>query len=392
MKKSLYVAALASIVGLSACQKDDLATINPEAQAGTLTFMMHSPEGADSLYTITPETSSESVVTFTNEKPDYGYAAAVTYSMQVSLEEDFSEVKDLLGSTQTEEMPVNGFELSKAINELHKLGNYAPIAEPQEVYFRLKAIVTDATNSPLDPTLIVKPAFSSGVKLMVQAYEMVLNPAAPATYYLIGLDGKWGSAIGTDLIPMSMVADCEYDEKTGKGEFVYTGFFKAGEGFKIVGVPGQWDEQWGSADGSYVNLVRNDGASQNITIVTEGFYQVKLNSVLNRLTIAPLEDFEAPTFETIKMIGQYNDWDDTNSEVMVSHSDYNVYTVTQEFVLAADGDLKFRADGAWDQSWGGKTFPFCTKPSGDNIPAKAGKYRVVFNVLDACYLFFEIAE
>ena len=392
MKKSLYVAALASIVGLSACQKDDLTAINPDAQNGTLTFLMHTPAGADSLYTITEETADASVVTFTNEKPDYGYQSAVTYSMQVSLEQDFSELKELLGTAQIESMSVHGEELTKAINQLHKLGEYAPITEPQEVYFRLKATVSDATNSPLDPTPVVKPSFSNGVKLMVQTYEMVLNPAAPATYYLIGVDGKWGSVIGTDLIPMSMVAGTEYDEKTGKGEFVYTGFFKAGEGFKIVGVPGQWDEQWGSADGSYVNLVHNDGGSQNITIVTEGFYQVKLNSVLNKLSIQPLEDVEAPVFASIKMIGEYNSWDDTNSEAMVAHSTYNMYTLTQEFELVADGGLKFRADGAWDLSWGGKTFPFCTIPSGDNIPAKAGKYRVVFNVLDACYLFFEITE
>jgi hypothetical protein len=50
-----------------------------------------------------------------------------------------------------------------------------------------------------------------------------------------------------------------------------------------------------------------------------------------------------------------------------------------------DGEAKFRANDAWDVSWGGKA-AFSGGGTGDNIPVTKSKYKIYFNDLDGSYL------
>lgn len=385
-----------SLIGLASCEDKNEVVINPGAEDGTLTFALHTP--AKEFYVLT-EDSAESVMDlFTCDRPDYGFTAATTYSVQVSLKPEFKQDEMItLATTGTnEQVQVIVREINKAVNQLHSDAGTEVEENPQPLYLRMLAVISDATAGPMDPTPIVKPIYSNVISINVQPYAMILKPAAPATYFIIGLaDGKWNaseSGIGSSLIPLSLVQGTTYDPQTGAGEFEYTGYFEASRGFKLIGTPedwnNAWNEQWGSADGSITSLVRNDGGSQNINVPTDGFYTITLNSVTHKMKMVPAE--KAPqSVEWIELIGDYNDWsNDTYRLTPVDAT--NPYTWYGEITFKQDGGCKFRADGSWDINWGGDSFPFGDKISGGNIPVVAGTYKVVFNHANGCYFFYPI--
>jgi len=56
-----------------------------------------------------------------------------------------------------------------------------------------------------------------------------------------------------------------------------------------------------------------------------------------------------------------------------------------------DGSLKFRSRDSWIQNWGGDTFPKgTTLYFGENIPVKAGKYRIILDLSENSYEFILI--
>ena len=77
----------------------------------------------------------------------------------------------------------------------------------KDVYVRLKAFITDATPSPLNDNLIVKPVYSNAIKLNIKPYVLPLFPyteVTPRPWYIVGLGGKWDNSVaglGSNLIP-----------------------------------------------------------------------------------------------------------------------------------------------------------------------------------------------
>lgn len=377
MKKIFLGVGILALMGLSACEEKNETVISPEAENGTLTFELHTPQDAETVYTLLEEEQDKVVETLSYEKPDYGFSSATpTYSIEVSLEPDFKTKQLLKSVSQTQSIDLIAKELNGAILNLHAAGEYPALTEAQDVFVRMAAVI-----SP-----VVKPAYSSAITMSVIPYE-IQNIALPATYYLIGLGGEWGNDsvnIGTQLIPMSLVKDYAYDKTTGQGEFVYTGYFKTTDGFKLIGKPGDWKKNfWGMTDG---NLTYEAGG--DISVPANGYYRITLNSLTNTIAIDPIE-FAPKAIKWIEMVGDFEGWGTTPAR-MTEKAGTEGGVWIGELVLDADGGMKFRADGSWDvASWGGKSFPYGLQPSGDNIPAVAGTYNVVFNVFDECYFFFK---
>ena len=206
----------------------------------------------------------------------------------------------------------------------------------------------------------------------------------PRPYYIIGLgDEKWtntAAGLGVSIYPMSVVSGNKYNT-AGDGEFSFTGYFYASKGFKLIRDIGSWDEQWGMSGSSYAH---NDGGAGNITVPSDGYYTITLNSITNTLTIIP-SIVTPTTYATIGLIGAFNGWGADVVMTPSQASNNHTWYTTQTF--ATDGSCKFRADGAWTTSWGGDTFPIGM--SGGDIPAKAGTYKVLFNDIDGCFYFIK---
>ena len=390
--KKIFVSALLLISSMcifTAC--DDDRDSNPTIQEPE-TFVLNTPAYAASEIDL----ASSKKINFTCSQPEFGYTAAVTYQLQLSLSNSFTlsvdeaeeeEVPDYAVVDETYTSCIIACDASLFSKAVMQLGQWEEDNVPslQSINVRLVANVDKYTVA------------SNTVEMKVIPYYIELSDALPELWYLIGGcigDGKWTNsvdAIGTSIYPMSVVENYEYDKKTGKGELIFTGYLTT-DGFKLVKTPGSWDDQWGMNDD---NPVKNDGGSGNITDSENGYYIIKLDTKSDKLTIEKLES--TPTvYASICMSGSFNDWGNTEmtpvntTESVKEHIHIWFYTLD-----ATDGakDVKFKlaptadSDG-WGTNWGGASFPYgIGTNNGANIPVAAGKYLVVFNDIDGCYTF-----
>ena len=237
-------------------------------------------------------------------------------------------------------------------------------------------------------TARVMCVMSNGVTattIMSDPFDVNVIPApieVPDLWYLVGScigDGSWGNDpanVGTALIPM-------YAEAEDYTILNYVGFFPAGQGFKIIHNPGNWDEQWGQgADG----FVKNDGGSGNIEVPVDGYYVITYDMNAETLSVEPYDGLVG-VYGMITMPGGYQDWDVGGNAMMpmstvVENHDWIVKDVTYD-----NTELKF-ANGTWAVNWGATTFPVGVgTQGGPNIPVEAGTYTVVFNDLLGKYYF-----
>jgi hypothetical protein len=213
---------------------------------------------------------------------------------------------------------------------------------------------------------------------------VILEPIAkPDLWYLVGScigDGSWGNDpanVGTALIPM-------YTEAEDFTVLTYVGYFPAGQGFKLIHNPGNWDEQWGMKDGE---LVKNDGGSSDIVVPADGYYLITYDMNAETLTIDPYVDFVG-VYSMMGMPGGYQDWNPGGTlmnpmSTVVENHDWMAVMTFEE-----NTELKFAADGGWAVNWGGPTFPVGVGvQNGANIPVEAGTYRIVFNDILGRYYF-----
>lgn len=392
MKKIFYIAALATLISYPGCTDDKGPEINHDALTGKLDFHLNDSPYSSTTYVLTSENGDEVMDALTCVQPDYGFTAAVNYAVEIALDKEFNADFITLPTTVNgEKVNVITKEMNKGILQLWGWGNFTQELDPVEVFVRLKATISYATNNAVESDTIVKPAYSNVVNLNVLPYYTVLKDADPAPYYIIGLaDGKWtndAGGIGTSIYPLSLSPDFKYDAVTGAGEFIYTGYFTAGHGFKFIRDLGSWDEQWGTTSGQIPDFVHNDGGASNIDVPASGYYKIVLNSIDNKVTMDPVDN--APkVYGSMQLLGEFSGWDGAPVEMTLVDAD-NPHTWTTTVTFDADGGVKFRADNAWDNNWGGDSFPYGQQLSGNNIPTKAGTYIVTFNDVEGCYYFFE---
>lgn len=375
---------IGSLALLTSCNDD--RDSNPTVKEPT-TFVLNEP----AYYNSYIDLSESEVVKLSCSQPDYGFPAAVTYKVEVSLTNSFTksidevaegEIADyaIIDNTFTTcNLDVDAALLARAVMQL---GQWSETEMPKNVtvYTRLMA--------NLDRYKIA----SNVLDLKVVPYYVVLTDAMPELWYLIGsciADGKWTNGVGglgVSMIPMSHVKDYDYDKKTGQGKITYTGWLTP-DGFKLVKTPGDWNDQWGSSDGALA-AVKNDGGSSNLCVPVAGYYTVELDTKADVLTVTAA-DITPASFEKMGVIGLNGDWD--NDIVMTPTSATNNHAWYTIIDIAADTDGKFRANGGWDFNWGDSTSPrgFGTA-GGSNIPVAAGKYVVIFNDIDKFYNFIAL--
>jgi len=382
------------IMILFACLPFFLAceTVNDNPVALTPdTFVLNTPAYSS----IVTDLKQSSILALTCSQPEYGFTAATTYTVQVSVNntwnagtEEIPATFDVLEpSFSTAKLHANATDLARSIVKLSGWKSEEEfVGEPMDIYIRLSASI-----APSIPAI-----YSNSVKIKILPFYIELTDALPATYYLVGAcigDGTWTNTkagIGVSLIPLSLIENQEYDKVSGKGIFTHTGFFPAGKGFKLIGIPGSWDEQWGLTDGAFAH---NDSGSGNITVAADGWYTVTLNTIKNEMEVKAA-NVNSTGFAAMELVGTFEGWGATPVSMTKTDGE-NSHVWYADITFDADADIsgsdpegcKFRTDNSWSNNWGGKNFPYSVT-SGSNIPYKAGTYRVVFNDLDKCYFFF----
>ena len=371
---------------------DDDRDSNPTLSQPT-TFALNNP-----VNTLVDLAQSQGIP-FAWSQPDYGgWPAAVEYQLEVSPTNNWTVSTDEAAADESGATIADyailptiyasctgnmlAEELAKALVQICQWDE-ASVPEKQTVYVRCSAVTAGA-----------KTIYSNVVSLDVNPYYIELADAPIEIWYLVGegigsadWDNGAGSVATGGLIPMYPIAGNEYDKRTGQGEIEYAGYFVGGKGFKLVKIPGKWDDQWGMGSDTYV---KNDGGSGNITMPADGYYRIRLNTATDQLVIEPIEG-TVGVYEMISMPGDYQGWN-TGENVMspmstnVENHDWYLMKVTYD-----DTALKFAADNAWDVNWGAAVFPYgIGQQNGPNIPIKAGTYNVFFNDILGAYNFVAV--
>ena len=339
-------------------------------------------------------------IPFAWSQPDYGgWPAAVEYQLEVSTgadkwnhstdeaaaDESGATIADYailssVFSSCTGEMDAK--ELAKALVQLTQWSE-DEVPDQQTVYVRCSAVTAGA-----------QKVYSNVVSLNVNPYYIELADAAIEIWYLVGNEigsKSWDNSAGAvatgGLIPMYPIMGNEYDARTGQGEIEYVGYFHADQGFKLIKVPGSWDDQWGQGSDGYV---KNDGGSSDFKLAADGYYRIRLNTATDELVIEPYESTPG-VYTQIGMPGEYQGWNPADNlmngmSTSVENHDWYLMSVTY-----SDTELKFAADGAWDVNWGATDFPYgIGTQNGPNIPVKAGTYNVFFNDILGTYNFIAV--
>ena len=248
---------------------------------------------------------------------------------------------------------------------------YGKAPEPRVLTAQVKCVMSNGTTA---------------TTIMSSVFELTVIPApiaVPDLWYLVGScigNGSWGNEpanVGIALIPM-------YSEAEDFSVLTYAGFFPAGQGFKIIHKPGNWDEQWGMKDGEYV---KNDGSSGNIEVPADGYYLVTYDMNTETLTIAPYDGIVG-VYDTMGMPGGYQDWNPGGTLMTPMNTVYENHDWFIDMTFEENTELKFAANGGWAVNWGSNTFPVGVGTQGGaNIPVEAGSYRIVFNDILGKYYF-----
>lgn len=197
-----------------------------------------------------------------------------------------------------------------------------------------------------------------------------------AMYYLVGAMNGWAASTQNMLYTQ------------GGNVYSYTTLWEGDANLKIWDSKslGNWDVCWGAQEdnmnyesGSLVNT----GAGSMVAPTKGEYYTFTMDMNAQTYTWTKLDPSTITDYTSVSLIGDFNNWDVEGTEVdlteVAPHNWYGVMTVE------ADGGLKFRANHAWDVSWGAasKDTPlgdsYYLPIGGDNITVSAGTYAFYLN-------------
>lgn len=357
MKITKYILSLAAAIGLAAgCQKAEMVQMLPmdEVVAPVLSKL---PEKI----VITPLNMTTDSVVFNWTSADFGVKTQVNYSIEVA--EKGGAVKAIVSSGITDTTAVLYYEtINSALYEsLELLDGTATDVEFSVSAYTGESAKVYSNAVPVNATCTA--AEKQYPKMtVVGAYQGWTPGAAQYVYDFKGTDEAYSGLIGFGINDFDMT----------KNEFKITG------------------TDWGADNGEHsipegtevepeaaqIPLV-NGGGSNILAYQTYKFYHL----TFDKKTPALKKNF---AFNTVGVIGVNGDWD--NDVEMSFHVAKQRFYADIE--LTADGNFKFRADKGWDLNWGVKDG--VVTAGGDNIEAKAGKYRVYLNLNNPENITYEL--
>ena len=349
MKKLLYsIIALTGLAFASCTQEHIDVQYNPEnAVAPTLGAI----EGCE-----LSDGGADIVVEYT--KADFGVATANAHNLYISKSEDMADMKKAKAAFADATITLTQADLNVVALDFAEAGANV------DLYFAVVAnLSTDKGAAVAGSDLmsnVVKATFKSYVAdvLPTEKFEKV---------WVIGNYCGWDhsktqflfdyNATGTTFAGIVDFADAE-------------GVSLANTGFKLTGIAG-WDDtcNWGEEtkatevdEPASIQLITG-GGSQDIMRYAKRFYAFEFDNT----TLVLKKSWGA---DQIGIIGLNGDWE--TDIVMEYNPKWTRFYA--DIDAAADTEMKFRADAAWDINWGVD----CAM-GGDNIPVAAGQYRVYFN-------------
>lgn len=309
---------------------------------------------------ITAENGAEIFEELTFETANYGANVSVKYLLQIDQEEDFSSpaiVKQIDG---------NGTASSRTVSVLKNEINSAmlalglPAGEAATVHARILSYITALESDTL---------FSN----VVERTATPFRDSDCGNYCSIGLIGS-ASPGGWDVDTDMRIAD-----PNDKYTWTVTVYLNGGGDNKVkFRAMDSWDENWG---GTSFPEGTGTSAGSDISVPTSGYYKVTFNDQTGDYSFTQLAVTE---FTSMGVIGAQSDWGSDIADLTKSNTDPHVWTGTMALTA---GEIKFRANDAWDNNWGASSFPSGFGVGGGpniNIPV-SGTYFIYFNDVSGEY-------
>lgn len=360
------------LAGITVFSCDDRETIEVANQSAPIAMDLSSSEiFLDKNFPSTP------ALTVSWDAATYSVPVEVKYKVEVSATETFDDPLQLSTvSASKDYVTYSVSELNKATKSIGLVADTA-----QKMYFRVTSYLGDGVVSAVSniTSVTVTPYLSSPVYKYTDLYLIGSATAA-----------EWNNDAGN----INMYPLLKNSKKLT--EYTYTGFFKGGNdfAFKMVAVKGSWKVQYGlgAATDAQSGTLSTDGGSGNIPVPADGYYKLTID--IAALTYK-LEPVAAPTvtYGTVGIIGDAtaNGWD---ASIPMVQSSFDPHVWTLSGVKLTAGEMKFRANNAWDVSWGIDIEYFGTAAvGGANIPVSSDwTYDIYFNDATGDYTIIPNAD
>ena len=348
--------------GLTSCEPDD----DPQIQEPT-EFILNTPPFAGQLYQLQRGHTME----FTCSQPNYGLTLAPTYTLEVSLYNDF-------GASQP--APAEGEEAapySVLISPVDPVSAVMVVEDKtlSDAILSMRGISEEKDYTPAVNTVYVRAIAS----LNGQAEIVSTNPAVVleqvADYFSLEADMPLiytpGNSNGWNQANSMPLSGYEQDEATGEWT-KYRGLVYLNGEFKFDTTL-DWSLNYGD-DGNDGKLDQN-GANIPLPETGEGLYFIDLNIKALTYTLTYISSFG--------ITGDLNGWT-TDAPAEMEHSDdYKIWTWEGDM---ADGGFKFILNGPttqWTLNYGGPADGLTF--NGPNISSTAGQHKVTVNLSTVPY-------
>ncbi|WP_299991557.1 SusE domain-containing protein [uncultured Pontibacter sp.] len=326
----LFTLCLMSLV-LFSCEKDEERLVLRPGAVPTLAATESSVE-------LTAETKGEDAITMNWTAADYGYQAAVTYTLQFIAEGgDFETAREIEATPGTTSRTLTVAELNTLATQL----GLAPNNEGT-IQARVRSSVAES----------VTPAYSNVISFNVTPFLDIIE------YVSLWVPGSHQGWNPGEAPKVSSVND----------NGVYEGFVNFPEtetNFKFTPEP-NWDNDFGGTSSGNKGTLTEKG--DNLVVNGTGYYLLKANT--NQMTWEAIRT-------TWGVIGDATgSWD--NDQNMTYDATEQVWKATLNLSV---GEIKFRANDAWDINFGDDNADASLEYGGANIQVEeAGQYEVVLNL------------
>ncbi|MEK6153624.1 SusE domain-containing protein [Flavobacteriaceae bacterium 3-367] len=364
--KFLALILMFSFIG---CEEDDTVIV-----ASAVSPPVLAPQLNGATVILTEETASNIAVTFTWSPADFDVTTVESYELLMGIAGNDFATPHSFGNTTSTFVSLTAGELNTLIQDTFEQ-TVEKDADDNTIPVQMEAKVIASLGSSLSME-------SDPINFSVVPFELT-GPIPVKDLFFVGpaTIAGWENNNGNQAL---------FRDPENSDLHHYTGFFAA-DAFKILEILGQWQPQWGTNDGTSVEV--NDGTGSDpgvFSIATEGYYTFQINLAEATFSIDPFDATAAPTYTTVGYIGSARTGDDTgwNSDIDFTQSTFDQHIWFATDVTLFDGEMKFRADDDWAVNWGSDTFfSGAATQDGPNIPVTAGVYDIWFNDLDGRYLF-----
>jgi hypothetical protein len=311
-----------------------------------------------------PVNTSNPIITLDWKNADYGQQASINYVIQFASDADFT--------TPVVASSINGNNtITFSVNELNASAGSAGLApfKWNTLYARIIASIgTQSSNENISNVIQfdVKPYFNYPFK----------------DYYLVGDATAPGWNPNNNNPPL-------YRDSSNSKKYFYTGYFANGA-VKVLETLGLWQPQWGTNDGTSLEV--NDGTGSDPGAFSlpsgAGYYAFEMDFGADTFSFTSVDASAATEYTTMSVQGSATASGSTATAINQLAHDKHIWYAKS--IHLTPGDLQFITNSS--SVWAGTTsFSGEATENGGNIPVVVeDDYDVWFNDLTGRYILIPL--